>query len=105
MGKRSIMVILAVVITGFLFATSALAGRVGNRQIRQQKRIYQGVSSGQLTWGEAWALEREQTRIQRHKRRAWQDGWLSPGERRRLEREQNRAKRHIFRLKHNGIGW
>jgi hypothetical protein len=105
MGKTRVIVVVAAMITGLLFAHPALAGWVGNRQIRQQKRIHQGVASGQVTWGEAWALEREQIRIQRHKRRAWHDGWLSPGERRRLEREQNRANRHIFRLKHNGIGW
>ena len=105
MRKMSVIVVPAMIITGFFFADTMLAGRVGNRQIRQQKRIHQGVASGQLAWGEAWALEREQVRIQRHKRRAWRDGWLSPGERLRLEREQDRAGRHIFRLKHKGIGW
>jgi hypothetical protein len=77
------------------------AGRIGNRQVKQQKRIYQGVKSGELTKKETLRLEREQHRIQKTKHNAFKDGELTPKERLRLERQQNRANRHIFRLKHN----
>lgn len=105
MKKMSVMLVPAVIIISGFFADIALADRVDNRQIRQQKRIHQGVISGQLTRREAWALEREQVRINRHKQRACRDGRLSPGERIRLERERDRASRPIFKLRHNGIGW
>jgi len=77
------------------------AGRAGNRQVKQQKRIHQGLKSGELTKKEALRLEREQRRIQKTKQEAIKDGELTPKERLRLERQQNQANRHIYRLKHN----
>jgi len=77
------------------------AGRAGNRQVKQQKRIHQGLKSGELTKKEALRLERKQQRIQKTKEEAIKDGELTPKERLRLERKQNRANRHIYRLKHN----
>jgi len=89
-----------------LFAFSGVAtaaGRVGHRQFRQQKRICQGVRSGELTRGEVRGLERQQLRIQRTKRRAWSDGELQPWERAHLEYMQDRASHRIYRFKHNDI--
>ena len=85
----------------FISVDMAQAGRTGNRQIKQQKRIHQGMASGELTRKEALRLEREQRRIQKTKQEALNDGELTPEERLRLERQQNRANRHIYRLKHN----
>ena len=86
----------------FLFcADAAFAGRVKHRQIRQQKRIHQGVRSGELTRGEACRLERQQAHLQRSKRRAWSDGTLTRRERVRLEIQQDRLSRNIYRAKHN----
>ncbi|RLB14961.1 MAG: hypothetical protein DRG63_07660 [Deltaproteobacteria bacterium] len=87
----------------FVFCDVALAGRVVRRQVRQQKRIYQGVASGELTYRETRRLEREQVRIQRTKRRAWSDGQLTPRERVHLELMQDKASADIYRLKHNDI--
>ena len=100
MKLTRVMAAVAIVVTGVFFAGNTLAGRLSNRQIRHQKRIHQGFASGQLIWRETCALEREQFRIQRRKRRALKEGLLSPGERLRLQRQQDRASRHIFRLKH-----
>jgi len=77
------------------------AGRAGNRQIKQQKRIHQGLKSGELTKKEALRLEREQRRIQKTKQEALEDGELTQKERLRLERRQNKANKHIYRFKHN----
>jgi len=87
----------------FVFCDAALAARVENRQIQQQKRIHQGVRSGELTWGETRMLERQQIRLQRTKRRAFRDGELAPDERVHLERMQDRASHRIYRLKHNDV--
>ncbi|MBW2027237.1 MAG: hypothetical protein JRI90_18240 [Deltaproteobacteria bacterium] len=57
------------------------------RQMRQYRRIEQGVRSGEITRG----------------RRAWRDGYLSCAERRRLDRMLDRASRHIYRAKHNPL--
>ncbi len=86
----------------FLFwADFAFAGRVKHRQIHQQKRIHQGVHSGELTRRETYRLERQQVHLQRSKRRAWSDGTLTRRERARLELQQDRASWNIYRAKHN----
>ena len=94
---------MAIIITGLIFLDAALAGQVTGRQAARQKRIGQGVASGELTRCEAGTLEREQRHIQRQKRKAWSNGIPTPGKRTRLERNQNCASRHIYRLKHNYI--
>jgi len=88
-------------VASFALCDVALAGRVVRRQVRQQKRIHQGIRSGELTCRETRRLEREQIRIQRTKRRAWSDGKLTPRERLRLEIMQDKASADIYRLKHN----
>ena len=85
----------------FISVDMAQAGRVGKKQIKQQKRIHQGLKSGELTRKEALRLEREQRRIQKTKQEALKDGELTPEERLRLERQQDRANRHIYCLKRN----
>jgi hypothetical protein len=75
---------------------------VRRRQVNQQKRIHQGVKSGELTRLEARKLEREQARVQRSKVRAKSDGQVTPRERLRLQRQQNKASRDIYRQKHDG---
>jgi hypothetical protein len=84
-----------------LMADTALAGRVGDRQVRQSKRIHQGVDSGQLTAGETRRLVKEQHRLQHRKKAAWSDGQLTAQERLRLEAAQDRASVHIYKAKHN----
>jgi hypothetical protein len=101
--KKFGIVMMTLMFFGLISVEAAMAGRVGNRQIRQQKRIHQGIHSGELTGREVRALQREQRHVQRSKRRAWSDGELTPGERIRLEHKQDRASRHIYRFKHNEI--
>ncbi len=99
--KRLLMMAAITVFLASVWAASAHAGRIHHRQYWQQKRIHQGVHSGQLTRRETLSLEREQRRIQRSRRRAWSDGRLTPRERVRLEVQQDRASYHIYRAKHN----
>lgn len=101
MKKLNVSIITIMVIASFLLVDSAFAGRAGKRQVRQQKRIHQGIATDELTAGEVRRLEREQRKIQRKKRRFQRDGELSAEERLRLERQQDRASRHIYRAKHN----
>ena len=101
MKRISMLLVMAGIITLSIGTHEAFAGRISDRQIMQQKRIHQGIRSGELTRCEIRRLEREQFRIHRLKKRAWRDGWLSTRERLRLERRQDLANRHIYRLKHN----
>ena len=71
------------------------------RQERQQKRIGEGVASGELKAGEVRKLEKEQKEIQQDKRDARADGTVTGAERREIQKEQNKASRHVYRAKHN----
>lgn len=75
---------------------------IENRGDRQQKRIGQGVASGQLTPKETLRLERRQARIDRHINKAEADGKVTKKEAAVINREQNRESRRIHRQKHDG---
>src|SRR5262245_31044483 len=75
---------------------------IDSRRVWEQRRIFNGLRTGQLTWREYRYLEREQGRIARDERRAKADGYVSPYERYRLNCELDRASGDIYRLKHNG---
>jgi DNA-binding CsgD family transcriptional regulator len=83
------------------FAAPAEAGRIGNRQERQQQRIAGGVSSGSLTARETARLERRETGLNRSVARMRSDG-LTRGERARIEKRQDRISRGIYHQKHDG---
>jgi len=94
-----------VVIMTLCFVAPAFAGTgdpgVNKRQHRQQRRIGQGVKSGELTRREAVRLEREQVRIARKEARFKSDGELTRRERASLQRDLNRSSRHIYGQKHD----
>jgi len=89
-------------LSGQQTADSVKTPVVRRRQVNQQKRIHQGVKSGELTGPETRKLEREQAKIQRSKVRARSDGEVTPQERLRLQHKQNKASRNIYRQKHDG---
>jgi hypothetical protein len=97
------VVFLAVILLVSAAAASAQSRwGINNRERHQQRRIYNGVRSGELTARETYRLEREEGRIDRQEARfrASGDG-LSQRERYRLERELNRSSRDIYRQKHD----
>ena len=109
--KKVVLVLIAVGISvglaSFTFAQEGTAGDtrtpvINKRQRHQQRRIYQGVRSGELTRRETVRLQREQYGVRRVERKAKSDGTVTARERARLHREQNQASRHIYRAKHNG---
>ena len=71
------------------------------RQENQQKRIRQGVASGELKKGEVRKLEKEQKEVHLEKKEARADGTVTAEERKEIHKEQNEASRKIYRAKHN----
>ena len=71
------------------------------RDASQQKRIEQGVQSGQLTNHETARLERGQARDNRLQARAARDGHVGAGEQQRLQANENHQSKRIWRKKHN----
>jgi hypothetical protein len=87
------------------FNSVAFAGaetpRIDQRQENQERRIDQGIESGNLTGGEVRKLDAQQNRIQHAEAMAKADGVVTRGERLRLTHRQNKASRNIYRKKHN----
>ena len=110
MKIKMLMGVLAIAAGGVALAqpaTPAVPGnpvatpRVEAREAAQDKRIQQGVASGQLTQREAARLQGEQAHIDRAEQKAKADGKVTPQERARLDRMQDHASRDIAREKHD----
>ncbi|HEY8585388.1 MAG TPA: hypothetical protein VIL60_01525 [Rhodanobacter sp.] len=86
-------------------ATVAAQSVVGTtqRDVNQQKRIDQGLKSGQLSAAETARLERGAAHIDRMQQRDMRDGSLSTNEAARLRTAQNRESRAIQAGKHNVV--
>ena len=87
-------------LTGTTYAQAETPG-IDQRQANQERRIDQGIASGQLNQHETNRLEREQTRINRMEDRAKADGVVTNKERAKISRAQNHASRDIYRQKHD----
>ena len=105
--KKMFSILIAISIS-IVFAVVSLAQTSGpgkktikHRQKNQQKRIGQGVRSGELTLKETIKLEKEQKEIQEDKKEAKSDGTVTKEERKEIHQDQNKASRHIYRAKHN----
>ena len=73
---------------------------INARRHNQERRINQGVRSGELTRHEAHNLRARENRIARNERRYKASGRVTPAERRHLRHEENRTSRAIYRDKH-----
>jgi hypothetical protein len=82
-------------------AGPAATPRVDQRQANQEKRIDQGIASGELNKRETRRLEKEQSAINKAEDRAKADGTVTKAERRRLHKMQNHASKDIHRQKHD----
>ena len=74
---------------------------IDQRQANQERRIDQGIASGQLTKPEERRLERQQDRIDRAENRAKADGVVTQQERKRLHAAQDAASHRIAKQKHD----
>lgn len=108
MKRNLVMLVVSIVcVIGFSIVANAQTDRhrsrgINAREARQERRIDQGIYSGELTRNEIRRLEREQNHIDRLEDRYRTSGdGLSPRERERLERALNHSSRDIYRQKHD----
>lgn len=73
------------------------------RDTEQQRRIEQGLQSGQLSSGEARKLEAGEARVDKTQQRDLRDGSLSAAERTQIQRQQNAESKAIYGDKHNAV--
>jgi hypothetical protein len=76
--------------------------RADAREANQEKRIQQGVASGQLTPKEAAAVQKGEARIDKVEDKAKADGVVTAKERARLHNMQEKESKAIYRQKHDG---
>ena len=74
---------------------------IDQRQANQQKRIDQGVKSGELTQKEAARLEKGQEKVQKMEDKAKADGVVTAKERKRLKKAEDNQSKKIYREKHD----
>ena len=72
------------------------------RNVNQQKRIEQGVQSGELTPHETAKLEAGQARVDRAEGRAAADGHVTAAEQARVQRREDHQSKKIHHEKHDG---
>jgi hypothetical protein len=91
------------VASGIAYAEAETPG-IDQRQANQERRIDQGIASGQLTEREAARLDKQQNHIDNMENKAKADGVMTKKERARIHAAQDRASRSIARQKHDAQG-
>jgi len=71
------------------------------RDVNQQRRIEQGVQSGQLSNKEVGKLERGQAKVNRAEARAGADGHVGANEQQRIQHAENKQSQKIHHEKHD----
>lgn len=76
---------------------------IHKRRVDQQKRIGEGVESGQLTPAEAARLENKEHKINSEIRDDREDhgGKLTAAEKKKINRQQNKVSKDIYKEKHD----
>ncbi|MDX2157152.1 MAG: hypothetical protein SFW09_11645 [Hyphomicrobiaceae bacterium] len=83
-------------------AQSYGSNRIDRREANQERRIQEGLRSGDITRREYRQLEAEQRRIQEMERQAKRDGYIDRREAREIARSQDAASRHIAQERSDG---
>ena len=76
---------------------------IAQRKRYQQRRIGQGVKSGELTPGETAKLEKQEKALNQEERdmRKMDNGHLTKQDRKTLNQQQNHLSKEIYKDKHN----
>ena len=100
MKTQLIAAAIATVISVPVFAQANTPG-IDQRQANQERRIDQGVASGELNARETARLDRGQDRVDNMENRAKSDGVVTRGERAKIHAAQDRQSDRIYRQKHD----
>ena len=88
-------------IVSVLLISNLSFGQINKRQQKQDKRVDQGVKSGEITKKEKAQIEMKQVKIQHMENQAHADGKVTEKEKAAITKEQNEANRQINRKKTN----
>ena len=99
--KLTTIALMIAALPGLVLAQTTSTPRIAQRQAEQQKRIDQGVKSGELNKKEAARLQKGQARVQKMEDKAMADGKMTKMERRKIEQAQDQESKKIYREKHD----
>jgi hypothetical protein len=86
----------------FVFVmTSVFSVSYAGRGKKQQKRIEQGIESGELNERETNRLNAQQDRIKDTRKEYRSDGVLDDKEKKSLNKKRNKASKNIHKQKHD----
>jgi hypothetical protein len=103
MKTQLIVAAIATIISVPVFAQANTPG-IDQRQANQERRIDQGVASGELNARETARLDRGQDRVDNMENCAKSDGVVTKGERAKIHAAQDRQSKRIYRQKHDRQG-
>jgi hypothetical protein len=83
------------------YAQNTNTPKIDKHEANQQKRIANGIASGELTAREAATLEKREASIDLREAAAKADGNVTKNERAKLLAAQKRTSKVIYRKKHN----
>jgi hypothetical protein len=86
---------------GSAWAEGTETPAIDQRVLNQERRIQEGVNSGQLTEGEANRMNSRLERIENAEAHAKADGQVTAKEHRRLNRALNHNSKKIYKEKHD----
>ena len=95
--RITVIALMIAALPGIALAQTAIDAR----QAEQQRRINQGIASGQVNKAEAARLQQGQTRVQNMETKAMADGKVTKKEAAQINHTQNQQSRKIFREKHD----
>lgn len=104
--KRLALAIVLTALAAPLFAQApardpAATPNIDRRQAIQERRIQEGIKSGEITPREAARLEKGEARIRNMEAKAKEDGVVTKQERARLQHAENEQSRRIAREAHD----
>ena len=99
--KHIIITLTAAFLTASLSNAQTATPVIHQTQSVQEKKINQGIKSGEVTRHEATKLNAEQAKINHDKKDAKADGVVTHHEKKAIKREQQHAAKHIHNQKHD----
>jgi hypothetical protein len=72
-----------------------------NAQVRQHRRIHQGVKSGEITRAERIRIAKQKQDVREAVRDSKADGVITQAEKQEIRKQKRQVNRTIYRTKHN----
>ncbi|MEJ7610488.1 MAG: hypothetical protein WKF88_04845 [Ferruginibacter sp.] len=101
MNLKTIATLALLTVASYASTAQAVSARPVSTLSNDNKRIHQGVKSGEITAAERARLKAQEAKI-RQERKAYRGDGISKTERKDLRKDKKRLSKNIYRQKHDG---